>query len=379
MGKAGEKATEAITATAYTADEMAKKFQEVGPVLFRLADGIREAQARHERGLLALESAAEVLRQGNVSDTDHLIRARGIIVDGLDLLVQAFSGAEKTGTAAAKVLNKLASEARAAKLGTQELTDTDRLVLADTFVTGGPQQLNEILSADELRRSSQFLDKLGGRDRQEFERLLAQSASPSERAFLMKGLAAGYDMAVLRPYAQQIHGRDAGWLRDHLTPFHTDSSATPTGSESPAQFGSAPWKQPDTEGTCVASSTITARAMADPLYALRLTTGGRPGDPARDNPDAFQRRLTEEQHRVHEEGDGGTLPGGGMGKDGKGTILTDELGPRTGAAYQYHGLPDPQARQNALRGSRRPWTTGSPYRSAYKGGTRTADARGTRY
>lgn len=52
--------------------------------------------------------------------------------------------------------------------------------------------------------------------------------------------------------------------------------------------------------TCVAASTVTARAMVDPLYALQLTTGGRPGDPAHDSPQAFEERLRDEQVRVYD-------------------------------------------------------------------------------
>ena len=40
------------------------------------------------------------------------------------------------------------------------------------------------------------------------------------------------------------------------------------------------------EGTCVASSTVTSRAMVDPLYALELTGGP---DGQEDDPEAFKR------------------------------------------------------------------------------------------
>ena len=49
------------------------------------------------------------------------------------------------------------------------------------------------------------------------------------------------------------------------------------------------------------STTVTARAMVDPLYALELT-GGPSGQ--EDDPDAFRDRLHDEQLRLHDEGDG---------------------------------------------------------------------------
>ena len=49
----------------------------------------------------------------------------------------------------------------------------------------------------------------------------------------------------------------------------------------------------------VAASLVTARAQLDPLYSLQLTTGGHPDDPHFDNPEAFQKRLSDEQDRIH--------------------------------------------------------------------------------
>jgi hypothetical protein len=49
-------------------------------------------------------------------------------------------------------------------------------------------------------------------------------------------------------------------------------------------------------------STVLARATVDPLYALRLTTGGYPDDPSYDNADAFADRLHREQRDVYDDG-----------------------------------------------------------------------------
>ncbi|MFI9723812.1 peptidoglycan-binding protein [Streptomyces sp. NPDC052396] len=345
-GHAGESAAEAIGAAARDAERMATTFQEVAPVLFHLADGIRQAQAQHTNGRLALDSALSLLAEHSDARPDDLVRVRSIALDGIGQLLQAAICAEEAGQRAEKTLHKMASQARAGKLGGPGLTDTDRLVLADAANPTGPHDLNTILSASDLQRSSQFRDRLIDTDREEFDHLLAQAQSPEERAYLMKALAAGHDMADIRPYAQAIRGHNRYWLAQHLSPLHTDS--TTLGVNTPADFSGAAWKQDDHEGTCVASSTITARAMADPLYALRLTTGGRPGDPKSDSPEAFRKRLLDEQHRVHEEGHGGELPEGSMDGKGEDTILRKEVSPYSASNYRTFSPSSTQDRHDAL-------------------------------
>jgi hypothetical protein len=91
---------------------------------------------------------------------------------------------------------------------------------------------------------------------------------------------------------------------------------------------------------------VMARARVDPLYALQLTTGGHPGDPAFDNGDAFAQRLHDEQHRVYDGGrnwlqdlfhtDGMT---DGQARD----VANEEVAAHTGASYhevQVHSAGD---------------------------------------
>jgi hypothetical protein len=115
--------------------------------------------------------------------------------------------------------------------------------------------------------------------------------------------------------------------------------------------------------TCVAASTVTARAAVDPLYALQLTSGGHPGDPAYDNPAAFADRLLDEQNRVY---DGGRnwlqkatfSPGMTAGQSE--TIANEEIATRTGAQYDDVQIGDSDARRNTLGSIERAVDDGYP-------------------
>jgi hypothetical protein len=79
-----------------------------------------------------------------------------------------------------------------------------------------------------------------------------------------------------------------------------------------------------------------ARAEIDPLYSLELTAGGHPGDPAYDNPDAFARRLHDEQHRIYD--DGRTWLQDLFGQDGMTEgqardIANEQVASHTGTSY----------------------------------------------
>ncbi|MES4904880.1 MULTISPECIES: peptidoglycan-binding protein [unclassified Streptomyces] len=344
VGGAGEKASEVINATSYSADQMAQKFEEVVPALQALAVGIREAQAGHDYGISALDSAASILNSGAfVMETEDLRRAKAATLDGIKFMSDAAGQAKAAGVAAGKTLTKLASEARAGKVTTGGLSDADRLVLADAAAAGGPRDLNEILTANELQRSSAFMDKMSAKDQAEFDRLLSGAKSPQERAYLMKTLAAGYGVEEIRGFAQKINGRSPQWLADHLTPMVVQS--TGPGTKDVAYEGAKWWQGSD--GTCVAASTVTARAMIDPIYAFRLTTGGQPDDAGLDNPWSFSERLRDEQHRVHTEGKGGPN-WSGMVAEGQDHINDVEVGSRTGTDYSEHGLETAEQRRSVL-------------------------------
>ncbi|MES4906645.1 MULTISPECIES: peptidoglycan-binding protein [unclassified Streptomyces] len=344
VGTAGAKASEVVGAASYSADQMAQKFQEAVPVLKALSMGIGKAQARHDYGLVALDVAASTLNNGGlIMPPDELREAKTAVLDGVSYMSEAAGQAKAAGIEAQKALTKLASEARARKVTADGLTDADQLVLADAAAPGGPAELNEILTANELKRSSEFMDKMSAHDKAEFDRLLSAAKSPQERAYLMKALAAGHDVREIDRFAQQIHGRSPQWLSDRLTPVVVQSTESGTNY---VNYQGAKWEQG--RGTCVASSTVEARAMIDPLYAFHLTTGGHPDDPEYDNPNAFDNRLKQEQNRVHAEGGGDPLPDGGMNPYGQQHVADVEVGSYTGANYAERKLDNNAERQASL-------------------------------
>ncbi|MGY0061111.1 peptidoglycan-binding protein [Streptomyces sp. LZ34] len=350
VGTAGEKASEVVGAASRSTDETAEKLREAVPVLRQLGIDIGAAQATDEYARVALDYA-QSLCSPFFSDREQLLEAKKAVLDGITYMIEADDRAKEGGKKAAEKLNKLAAQARTRKVTANGLTDADRLVIADAADPGGPTNLNEILSSNELKRSAQFRDKMSAQDQAEFDRLISRAKSPQEGAYLMKALAAGYDIKTLRSFGEDIHGRDATWLREHLAPFHT-SGDTRIGVDSASEFDvpgakGAEWTQ-GKNGTCVSSSTVAARALVDPVYTLRLTTGGHPGDPAYDSPAAFKKRLLDEQVRVHKEGDGGPLPDGGMDLTGKNEVLNDEIAPRTGSSYEQREVRTPDSRREAL-------------------------------
>jgi hypothetical protein len=108
---------------------------------------------------------------------------------------------------------------------------------------------------------------------------------------------------------------------------------------------------------------VTARAEVDPLYALQLTTGGHPDDPALDNSDAFADRLHDEQTRVY---DGGrnwvqdlTYQDGMTDRQSE-TVANQEIAPHTGVRYDNVEMGDQQDRETTMRAVERAVDDGYP-------------------
>lgn len=251
----------------------------------------------------------------------------------------AVSEAQEATCVAARDLNKWAAEARAGKMETSELTAVDKLMLADTGVAGADTELNEILTAGDLVRASTRMDPLSLDDETAMERMLAKSDTPQGQACLMKALVAGHSVAEIGTFLDEIHGKGPDWLRRHLTPVATaadsmnDEGLAPDGSNNNKDYVTIDGQRriqggDGSEGTCVASSTVTSCAMDDRLYALDLTGGP---DGQQDDPDAFKQRLVAEQRRLHNEGDGGENCGG-MGSEGQERINGAAVGSATGSA-----------------------------------------------
>ncbi|GAA2225035.1 peptidoglycan-binding protein [Streptomyces nogalater] len=367
-GKTSVLASDGVAAAARAATSMAEAFDGGAKALFTLADALGHARRQDAEGRARLEQAKHRLgpREGFFDVVDRMIEtdeekqalaeARSVATGGVDLMHKAAVAADDAVRAATRDLNKWAAEARAGKMRTGGLSAVDRLMLADTSGKAGAAEYNEILTAGDLERSGRAMDRLPAADRARMDRLLAGAGSPQEKAYLMKALAAGHSVDDIETFGGKIHGKDPAWLQQHLSPIVTEGDSLKDEGVDPGSganvntdlqsFRGQQWAQggDGREGTCVASSTVTARAMVDPVYALSLTGGpsGQENDPA-----AFRRRLVDEQHRVHTEGHGGA-DWNGMVLEGKTEVLNKEVSPETGSAYELHEVRDADARRNVL-------------------------------
>ena len=86
----------------------------------------------------------------------------------------------------------------------------------------GTYDSGPVLTAATAGRAAVRFNDLTAVDASRMDKLL-RDASSHERAYLMKALAAGYDVQKVSEFAATIHpyGDDLGWLDQHLTPFHT--------------------------------------------------------------------------------------------------------------------------------------------------------------
>ncbi|GAA0558584.1 hypothetical protein GCM10010172_47010 [Paractinoplanes ferrugineus] len=272
----------------------------------------------------------------------------------VDARVTAHEQIRDRGRDLASVLRDNAGLARGRRLRDSPMSALDEIVVAEAG--NNPLfQGNGVLTLAQEERAAAAMSGLGDADRQRMMGLLGSSQSPEQRAYLMKMLAAGYSVDDVAKFNGMIaaHGADPRWLAEHLTPFTMDSDRR-TGADGKQwnTFDGAQWTQGQYP-TCVASSTVAARAAVDPLYALQLTTGGHPGDPALDNPDAFAQRLREQQEQVYDDGRGWTqkLPvigSDGMSNDQSETIADEQIAPRTGASYRNVDMGGSDARYDRL-------------------------------
>jgi hypothetical protein len=368
VGSTGARASEVVMAAARSAEQMERAYLGASTALYDLADALTLAQSRDSDGREQLNEALRILGSedgffDNMIEKDaeeaERLRARAIAASGAQSMHSAAVVADDAARAAARELNKYASEARAGKMRTDAVSAADRLVLADIAVPGGPAEMNELLTANDLERSGRAMERMNTRDQERFEQMLDEASTPQERAYLVKALAAGYDLNEISEFRDKIHGKDPAWLQRHLTPVTTagdskdDEGLNSDGSnvnKDDQAFNGERWSQDG--NTCVPSTVVTARAMVDPVYSLEIT-GGPNGD--EDDPAAFRERLHDEQLRMHEEGDGdnaydfpfGSTPDG-MDNDGKTTISNKEISPHTGSEYEFQEVRSADARRDAL-------------------------------
>jgi uncharacterized protein YukE len=299
-----------------------------------------------------LEYEGEVMRAQHAQAIAH--------IDGrVDKHIAMRNAAEDFATA----LHEIETQARTGRLSDSPLSAVDEVVIAGAGWTRTMVPLTPVLTPAMDQRAAEALAALNDEDRERMTGLLATAYSPEHRAYLLKTLAAGYSVGEVAGFDQLIagHGDDPGWLREHLSPLSLDVE-NPTPGKDHNAFESARWEQGN-RPTCVAASTVTARAAVDPLYALQLTTGGHPGDPEFDNPDAFANRLRDEQEQVY---DGGRtwfqehFGDDGMTSEQSATVANEEIAARTGAEYSNVKLEDRAAREATVPSIERAVDEGYP-------------------
>lgn len=371
VGDTGVLASDGVAAAARAATKMSDAFQGGAKALHALADALGTAKKQDADGRAKMQQAQRKLGPRDsffdiasviLSDQEKaekkaaLDAGRALATDGVELMHKAAAAADDAVRAAARDLNKWAAEARAGKMHTGRLTAVDRLMLSDTSGKAGPADLNEILTANDLERSGRAMDQLSPADRARMDQLLAGAKTPQEKAYLMKALAAGHGVDDIQTFDGKIHGKDPAWLQRHLTPIVTPDGSLKDEGTDPLygsnmntrlqSFDGQQWAQggDGQDGTCVASTTVAARALVDPVYALSLT-GGPSGQ--EDDPAAFRQRLVAEQHRVHVEGHGGAN-WEGMSVDNQSGVSNKEISPETGSSYSVHQVGDADARRDIL-------------------------------
>jgi hypothetical protein len=189
------------------------------------------------------------------------------------------------------------------------------------------------LSAAQADRAAALRDQLPVGQRNRLDAVLA-AAGPEVGGYLAAAFAAGHPVAEIAAFAATVAGRSPYWLRSRLRPFDATSPGT-------VQFRGNPIRQYD-DTTCGSAAVLAARTYLDPLYALYLTTGGRPGTAA-ESDERFLRRLRDEQQRIHDE--------------------TDVLWPQAAGTPPW-GLSERLNRDPAALGSRYRWQPALPVAGA---------------
>ncbi|MFJ9455495.1 peptidoglycan-binding protein [Kitasatospora sp. NPDC101447] len=352
-GQVGEKAAEVVKASADDLTHCRDALGQGRLHLATLATALSEAQTLHGQGAAPLGEALSLLHKITVAgapdlvhwDDDTMHSAHAKAKDGIKSIFDAAVKAETAGRAAARELNALAGKALAGKFTNKGLGAADKLVLADA-ATAGNQRYGSILTATDVTRAGQFMDRMSEADRARFDRLLAGSKSPEERAYLMKALAAGHGYDEVKAFDDLIHEHadSPGWLAERISPVQLDATSSQTRDTG---YQGVQWTQGN-HGTCVAASTVTARALVDPLFAFQLTTGGHPGDPQYDNGKAAKERWDQETNRVYDTRGWWHRMRDGMTSWESTDVADDEIGKHTGTEYHTVDLEGADQRKDVL-------------------------------
>ncbi|MFJ2865943.1 hypothetical protein [Kitasatospora sp. NPDC087314] len=352
-GQVGEKAAEVVKSSADDLMRCRDALAKGRDQLKALSTALSEAQTLHGQGAAPLSEALKLLHDITVAgapdpvhwDDDKMHTAHAKAKDGIKSIHDAAVKAENAGRAAARELTALAGKALAGKFTNKGLGAADKLVIVDASVAGS-QAYGTILTAANATRAAQLMDQMSDADRARFDQLLAGTKSPQERAYLMKALAAGHGYDEIKAFDDQIHehGDNPGWLAERISPVQLDAASPQTAGTG---YRGVAWDQGQ-HSTCVAASTVTARALVDPLFAFQLTTGGHPGDPAYDNGQAAKDRWDKETNRVYDERGWWHEWSDGMYDFESKDIANDEIAKHTGAEYHNVDLDSHDQRQDAL-------------------------------
>ncbi|MEV7188757.1 hypothetical protein [Kitasatospora sp. NPDC093102] len=372
-GQVGEKAAEVVKASADDLPRCRDMLGKGRDQLNALATTLREAQALHGQGAAPLSEALKLLHDITVAgapdlihwDDDKMHTAHAKAKDGIKSIVDAAVKAESAGRAAARELNALASKALAARFKNKGLSAADKLVIVDAALYGN-RQYGDILTANDVTRAGQFMDKMTDADRERFHQLLAGTKSPEERAYLMKALAVGHSYDEIKAFDDQIHEHadNPGWLAERISPVQLNSPSAQTAGTG---YQGVAWDQGQ-HSTCVAASTVTARAMVDLLFAFQLTTGGHPGDPKYDNGQAAKDRWDKETNRVYDERGWWHKWADGMYDYESKDVANGEIAAHTGAQYRSVDLDSRDQRQEALAEIEQKLDEGKPIPLSVHGG-----------
>lgn len=383
LGTTSERASDVIRVVGRNMDDSATALDEASREIALLGEELATAQQRDDRGRPPLTHALSLLNDVTEADSlGEVLDRAGDVLDeakfpaqvGVGHLLAAAIQAEEAYHRFARQLNQYTADATAGQLSGGDLTSIDRIMLSEAAV---PEAANEesIMSAVGMSRASTAMNEMSPEDRSRIVDLLEDAKSPQEAAYLLKTLAAGYSVDDVVAFGALIHpyGDDLVWLRDRLSP----TSGLPDGArgeETDVEFDGEDWTQ-GSYPTCVASSTVTARAMVDPFYSLMLTTGGHPGDPEHDNGEAFAERLRWEQNRVYDGArpEWNDLPlisshTGGMNEGESMEVANNEIAEHTGSFYLTMGLNSTQDRRDALTGIEAAVAQGHPVPIAIRGG-----------
>jgi hypothetical protein len=357
---AGDTQVSANEALQALADDMFRAllaFRAIGSQVRRHAEQVQQepADAGSATALAEIASTVGAMAWGpvpNLEYDDELMRdqhAHAIV--SIDARVGRHIAMRDAAEDFASALHDIETQARTRRLSDSPLSAVDEVVIAGAGWTRTMLPRPPVLTPAMDERAAEALAAMSDDDRERMTGLLAAASSAEHRAYLLKALAAGYPVAEVAGFDRLIagHGDDPDWLAEHLSPLAMDSEH-PAAGKQPNHFGGREWQQ-GAAPTCVASSTVTARAQVDPLYALQLTTGGHPGDPQADNPAAFADRLRDEQLRVYD--DGRDWPQKlfrteGMTDEQSEQIANEELAPRTGVRYEDVETRDPESRASVL-------------------------------